>query len=921
MQSLGIKSAIRGAVVFSAGVSTLALAAAAWAEDPAGQAADTTVTSTTDPTDQAKEIVVTGYAASLQRAIDNKRLLDVISDGISAEDIGKYPEQNIAESLQRVTGVQITRSLGDGQFLSVRGLDPKFTDTLYNGRQLPSASGTRAFDYQVVTANFASQVDIYKSPTADLIESGLAATVNMQSLRPLTIGKQRISMIAEGTYDEQSRGRIRPHISALYTNTWLDGRLGWSVSFDVNQRNLNDQQFVTDGVLPDGTYAGPGTQYRVFGIHQNDLVGTDKRLSGTSTLQFKPTDNLELRFDTLISRFEQKYNYFQGNNWYAGAGALGASPTDSETVDADGVERAWSGTNVFSWTQANRFDFLQNMFSNAFGGTLKLGEWKIDAEASYGKATERTTQTYISWATSPPGASLSYDTTVDPGGPINFGFYNGFDPTDKSHYYFFGVQGNYKQPVTDKIWNGKIDISRKLDLGLIKGVKFGANFEDRTLASTPNAMPASAAGFPSDMSQYLTVYHNPTYFDSYNGPAQFPRSFLTVDLNKFFADFPLSSIVGNNKPVQVLSTTTIVEEKSAAGYARVDLATDDERLKGNFGVRYVYTQEASSGYVPTPDALLVYGYFGANTLGYTAAAIQAQKHSYRNLLPSANLSYLLSNDLIVRLAAARVMQRPDMNLLAAASSPNASAGPPPAGSTVPWIGTLALGNPSLKPYLANQFDISLEWYFGKRSLLAADFFYKDVKNLVLTNYFHQSATVTLGSGLPGSGTTLPIDFTVSQPQNAESTTVKGVEVGYQQPFDFLPGIFRWFGVQANMTHIWSKSVVLNQGQAALPLTGISKNTYNLGGYFDNGRFALHAGYNYRSSWVADPISYFGDGAFVKGYGQLDVSASFQINKTFSVSASAVNLTQTPFREVDKYGITRVYDLSGRRYYVGLRASF
>src|SRR3546814_787916 len=110
-------------------------------------------------------------SSDLQRAIENKRNLDVISDGIAAEDIGKYPEQNIAESLQRVTGVQISRNLGEGQFLSVRGLDPKFTNTLYNGRQLPSGSGTRAFDFQVLSANFASQVDVYKSPTADMLES------------------------------------------------------------------------------------------------------------------------------------------------------------------------------------------------------------------------------------------------------------------------------------------------------------------------------------------------------------------------------------------------------------------------------------------------------------------------------------------------------------------------------------------------------------------------------------------------------------------------------------------------------------------------------------------------------------------------------------------------------------------------------
>ncbi|MCM8730284.1 TonB-dependent receptor [Hephaestia sp. GCM10023244] len=912
MRYMEIKGALRAAAAFSAGFSALALAAPAWAQDAGDQRDDSAVAS--DDQDAAgKEIVVTGFAASLQRAIENKRNLDVISDGIAAEDIGKYPEQNIAESLQRVTGVQISRNLGEGQFLSVRGLDPKFTNTLYNGRQLPSGSGTRAFDFQVLSANFASQVDVYKSPTADMLESGLAATVNMQSIRPLAVGKRRVAITAEGTYDEQARGSMRPHISALYTDTFLDNRLGFSIAIDVNKRNLDDQQFVTEGVLQDSTWAGPDTRYRVFAVHQNDMVGDDERISATSALQFKATDSLELYVDTIVSQFDQRYNYFQGNQWYAGAGALGPSPTDSVTVDGNGVETAWRGSNVFAWTQSNRFAFKQSMWSSAFGARYDLGGWKVDAEGSYGKATERTTQTFVSWATKSPGASMWYDTTVDPDGPISFGFYDGFDPTDPSHYYFFGVQGTYKQPTTDKVWNGRIDVTREVDLGLIRAIRFGGTYQDRTLATTPNAMPASAAGFPADMSPYLFLYDNPTYFKSYDGPAEFPRSFLTVDLDKFFHDFPMSEIVKNNPPTQVLSTTTKVQERSGAGYVRLDLASDNSRLRGNVGLRYVVTQEASSGFIPTPDAKLVYGFFGANTLGYTDAALQAQKFTYRNLLPSLNLAYQVGNDIVVRFAAAKVMQRPDMNLLAAASSPSAPTVPPP---DQPWRGNLNLGNPALKPYLANQFDLSFEWYVGKRGLLAAAVFAKDVKNLVLTSYYDMPAVVT-----QSDGSTRPITLAVAQPKNTEKATVKGIEAGFQQALDFLPGPLSHLGIQVNYTHIWSDKVVLNQGQPALPLTGISKNTYNITGYYDDGRFSIHAGYNYRSRWVQDPLSFFGDGSFVNAYGQLDMSSSYRITDKISVLASVANVTQAGMHMVNKYDITRYYGLSGRRFNIGVRASF
>ncbi|WP_083918854.1 TonB-dependent receptor [Rudaea cellulosilytica] len=861
-------------------------------------------------------VTVTGYAKSLERALANKREADVVSDGISAEDVGKYPEQNIAESLQRVTGVQITRSLGDGQFLSVRGLDPKFTDTLFNGRQLPTASGTRAFDFQVLTSNFANQVDVYKSPTPDLPESGLAATVNVQSIKPLDLGAERAALNVEGVYDEQAKQGVKPHVSALYLNTFLDNRLGWMVSVDYNQRRLNDQQFTSDGVLPDSTYTGPGTVYRVFGVHLNDLLGTDRRLSGMSMLQFKVNDNLELHLDTIASRFEQRYNYYQGQNFYPGAGALGASPTDSQTLDRNNVETVWSGSNVFAWMQANMFDFLQETTSTALGGTLTFGDWKIDNELSYGEATEHTTQAYVSWATKAPGANLRYDTTKDPGGPISVGFYNGFNPNDPSNYYFFGVQGAYKEPTRDQIWNYRIDATRSLDSGWLKSVKVGANFEDRTLSSTPNWMGNSGAGYPTDMSPYLILHDNSSFFSSYDGGAQVPSSFMTVNLPKFFSDFPLSQIVAKNPPMQVVTATTVVEEKSEAAYVRVDVGDADGRWKANAGLRAVRTEELSSGYSPTSGAYLIYGLVGgSNSLSYTDASIHAQSHTYNNLLPSLNASYLISDDLIARFAAAKVMQRPDMNLLAAASNPNASTSPPPGGT---WVGTLAEGNPDLKPYLANQFDVSLEWYFSKRGIFAADFFLKNVQNLVLTNYTKETVDVAIGSA---NGPKQPIELSVSQPVNATTTQIKGVELGYQQAFDFLPGFWSGLGAQANFTHIWYGSVVLNQGQPALPLPGISKNTYNLGVYYDNGKFDIHAGYNYRSGWVADPLSYFGDGIFVKGYGQLDLSANYKVNSKLSFNASVVNLTQSALRQDDRYGITRLYDLSGRRYYVGARLNF
>jgi len=320
---------------------------------------------------------------------------------------------------------------------------------------------------------------------------------------------------------------------------------------------------------------------------------------------------------------------------------------------------------------------------------------------------------------------------------------------------------------------------------------------------------------------------------------------------------------------------------------------------------------------------LIYGFAGGtNNITYSDQGLFAQSNSYNNALPDLNLTYRITDDLLARFAAAQVMQRPDMNLLAQSSSPNAAAQPPPPPAA--WLGTLAEGNPNLRPYLANQFDVSLEWYFGPRSLLAGDVFLKDVKNLILTNYFQQNANVEVSKASAGvsAGTTLPITFTVGQPQNAQSTTpLKGVEIAWQQPFTFLPNFLSAFGAQANYTHIWTEPVVLNEGQPALPVTGVSANTYNAGLYYDNGKFGVHANYNYRSQWVDDPLSYFGDGIFVKGYGQLDIAGNYNVTHWLAINASVINATDSASILVDRYGINREYELSGRRFELGLHATF
>jgi iron complex outermembrane recepter protein len=862
------------------------------------------------------EVVVTGYAASLEKAIQDKFEAVNIIDGISSEGIGQFPEQNLAESLQRVTGVQITRNQGQGQFISVRGLDPKFTNTLYNGRQLPSGSGTRAFDYQVLSGDFANKVDVYKSPNAQMLESGLAATVNVQSINPLEYGKRSIVTTVSGMYEEQARDGMSPHLNALYSDTFVDDRLGWVIAVDYNERKVSDQSSITNGVLPDATQPGV---YRLFGIVLNDQVGSDKRASVMSKLQFRVNDALELRLDTLASKYDQNYNWLQGDSFYP-FNPLGPSTILNQTLDSNNVAVQWTGTNIYNQTAGHRFRYFQELTSSALGAAVSGDTWTFDSEASFGQAREEATNIYNVYASSAPGSTFSYDMTQDPNGPVGFSIAD-FDTTDPDNYPFAAQLGQYEAPTTDKVWMFKIDASRPLELGWLKGLQIGANYQDRTLATTPNSINTADQGF-TDMGRFLRMHQNSEWFDGYHGGAQFPKSWLTVDTDALMAAYPLADYVATHPPTVNLTQKTIVEEESTAAYAQVDFANASGRLTGNAGVRLVRTKEISSGYVPAPDAALILGFAGGtNNITYSDQDIYAQENTYDKVLPNLNLTYRITAQLLTRFAAARVMQRPDMNLLAQSSSPNAATGPLPAPAV--WVGTLAKGNPNLKPYLSDQFDLTLEWYFGERSLLAAGFFLKDVDNLILTSYHQEEADVYLSqdsNGVP-AGSTLPILFTVGQPQNAQQTTLKGAEVAWQQPFTFLPGFLSNFGAQANYSHIWTDPVVLQEGQPALPVTGVSEDTYNVGIYYDSPKFEMHANYNYRSEWVADPLSYFGDGIFAKGYGQLDISGNYNVTPWLSINASVINATNSASVQVNRFDVNRYYGLSGRQYGLGVRASF
>jgi iron complex outermembrane receptor protein len=856
-------------------------------------------------------VQVSGFSGSLAKSVADKRTAETISDTISTEDIGKFPEQNIAESLQRITGVQITRSNGEGQFVSLDGLDPKFTEVLYNGRELPSASGSRSFDFTILSSEFVQELTAYKSPTAALPAGGLAGTVNITTLKPLDYGKEHFAGSADGVYDNNAKGGADPHISAVYTNTYLNNTLGWMIGADYNKRKLDVQQYQAFGMQPTTGNLNGVTHYNLQNAtNLAENIGDRTRVSLISALQYKPNDVFEARLDGLYSRFH--------NNTVLPVNSLREvnvnGPVTNSVVDPAGNVVYFDGNGIDNRNNARTDDEIDTLKSIALGGTLTLPGWIIDGEASYSSSKKLYTDISLEAL---GRASGYYDLRTDPSGIPSIGYDRGYNPMDPNNLNAIGVNGDVNQPTSDRIRDFKLTATHDVSRGWLSDLQFGVDRTDQTFATGSSALNvsakavANALGLPYNRNveggsfnaaPFVRQFGGSSFLSGYGGASKFPKTWLAADPNALLAKLSLHDLEQLAPLTQNPAAISSLDEKSNAAFVKLDFDSLDGSLSGNVGLRYVRTDESATGYGPDLNTL-VFTQQGAVTTS-RINTFSTVRNSYSKLLPSFNVRYSITNDLIARFAAAKVMQRPDLSILAPTTAVSAN------------VNSITEGNPNVAPYLANQFDASLEWYFNKESLLSLAFFYKNVKNFIVSTRTTQTYNVTQAE----SGAVVPTTFSVLQPNNGATTQLKGVEIGYQQPFRFLPGIWSGLGALANYTYIQAGKLKVTDTGNPLALPGVSKNSYNVGVYYENPTYGARLLYNYRSGYVSDPLSYFGDGAFVKGNGQLDFSANYNFNKSLSATFQIVNVTNAPLVTVNNAGINRGWELDGRRYQIGLRLS-
>jgi len=891
---------------------------------------------TAAPDDTAlQEIVVTGIRQSVQLSLDAKRSAVDIVDVLSAEDIGKLPDKNIADSLARVPGIT-TSSAGanEGGFdendrVSLRGTNPSLTQTLINGHYVASGdwfvldqTGTvgRSVSYTLLPSEIVSQVRVEKSSSASLVEGGVAGSIDIITRKPLDFANPFTVQASAGAVYATLPSKTDGQFSAL--GAWKNDANNFGVMVQLFSETRHLRRDGTE-ILGYETIAGKDAKGNPtpIALSNPDLVGVQypaligaaeftqkrERNGGLFDVEFRPLDSLTFDLSAFSSRLlapnlNDNYLFF-GSRVLAQGG--GQAPLPGYTVSGNTLTSATFAP--VAGTAYGVYDQISRPSSEATAHFVDLDTtWNTTDSLSflgqigYSWGEGKTPEQDVSETNPGTGAGASYQLNGLGAAPnFSFGNTNNSTPTPNGVPVPFGfIFGDQFVDVKDSEEWAKIDATFKLQSDLFRDLKFGVRYDkhDRTsngvVGQGPSALvsgPTTFAGqYPSTFSNYPSNYDTfggnhpsnvwfwtPAQLQAYNSPANVVRDpAVRLDFNSMYE----------------------VYEKDTAGYVQADFKGSN--WAGNVGVRVVRTQEDIVNYTAvdktTPGS--TFSLFGQ----FIGVPIS---HSYTDVLPSFNLKIDVAPDLVARFAAAETLTRADYSQLGGAVSLGGVALTPP--GTLQPTGSGSGGNPDLKPILSNNFDAGIEWYFARQSLLSATLFYMDLKNYVSFGTT-QRDVLTFGTGAPGGK---PVTYLLSTPVNAQGR-VEGAEFAYQQAFT------ENFGIITNYTYADGRQTsLITNGDARL--VGTSKNTYNVQGYFENKVFSARVAYTYRSAFFSglDRNTAFSQEAI----GTLSASLVYNINQQFSLQLDGQNLNNP----ILKYAAIndnqpRAFYKNGAQYYLTAR---
>ena len=963
-------------IVVSASVAALMCTANALAQDASDtEAADERTLQT---------VTVTGIRGSLKASLDVKRDSNQIVDAVSAEDVGKFPDANVAESLQRITGVAIDRSGGEGQFITVRGLGPEFNTVLLNGRTIATDNDGREFSFDVLSSDIIQRAEVFKTATPNLQSGGIGSTVNIVTARPFDRPGTSFTVSAAGTYDTL-REEVSPDLTAVGSWTNVDNTFGFLLGASYSDRAVQEDSSFTNGyalrsgdpavLAPEGSSGlttvgalADGARVQQQVVHSRDVQDRE-RLTLNGAAQFRPNENMTFTLDGLYSEFDIQSFATQFSGFFS-------PPFIDPVIDGNGTVVSFSRPGedfaarnpdiaaVVGLSQNDNVVTSNNRLAETYmiGGNL---EWDVndslslEFDVSASNAQRDGTNPFIVIGALAPTSPLIQLPNND--GISTITNLTGLTDTSIQRLHFVNVERNMvEDDVLEFAADGKWDINR----GPLAAIGFGASYTDRekTRDNFTNFSPSQGGDIFCAYCGYNVALQNPGiltpfsfggFLSDASGSGAVPSQILGFSIADAFRELNDTANItdaarnGLTGAARAANDADLIARRDAAGNSVFGFYTPAFNPGGSFGVEeqitafYANTEWEGDfgGELPWSAN---FGFRLAQTevvsSGFDQPVLQFRETPGDTQLlvdfgPTSAVS--VSNDYINFLPSANIKLEPTEDTIVRFSFSETVTRP-----TLTALGvnntfggrsnapTSGGGNPTLEAFESSNWDASFEWYFDDVSYFSIAAFYKDFENFLEAQTLPVAGQVQIPVGNPQNPTgpdpiLVNVDFQDTRTRNGETGSITGLEIAYQRTFDQLPEPWDGLGAAANYTYVTSNiDRAEGSGASDCDYNGLSPHSFNLSGFYEKDGISARLAYNYRDEFLFQCFSNFSEPRTREAFGQLDFSASYDVGERFQIFFEGINITDEDTRDFSRFeNRFLTYSDTGARYQLGVRATY
>lgn len=927
---------------------------------------------TTLKKEQTVEVIeVTGIRSSVIAGLDLKRNSAHIVDAVSAEDMGKFPDANLAEALQRIPDVSIDRDGGEGRKVTIRGLGPEFNSVLLNGRKLASSEATRSFSFDTIASELVNEMVVYKTQAAGLSEGGLGGTIDVRTARPLNYEGLNISGTLQGAYEENAE-TTNPQASLLISNTFMDGKFGALFGATYQKRENTTYSTNLESIRTEGAFLVPAAYaysndgfdpvYRPTELNRDVTNDDRERLGLNGVLQYRPNDKLEVTVDFLYSKFDVHSAVNRKSTWLWDVHSPNF-PDSQTTMDSNGVvtnlEHGLTGFWGESAVAFNRRDFIRETETKMFGvnfdyminDDMKLvvdAAWSSAVDDNKGKDTRRSTEIWI-----------SNEEAIANGSAFNIDLSQAVPTIDNIDAYSANNPNMARDLKMRRNWNEGNDVDAenyqlKADLVITSiddlVINTGFSYEVANKSNDDYRTPLDAqyvyhrgvgTHLGSAYDQVVSGVINVNSSDL-GQSSSIDNDLLAFDIDAFdaFINNPANALAASGGDVNDKEYQAFLANNSSFDAAKTGNSFEIEETVTSFyvegeydfllgdmdatliaGVRYTQTDLDATGYSQIITNLTLVPCDGnpaldcldpayANSNGPDGLTQQDLSNSYSDVLPSATLNLNITDDLILRLASSKSLTRPFLEDMAPKFRP---------GALTENVRTASTNNEDLKPYSSFNLDASLEWYFDEGSLVSIAVYKKTIADFITKQTIQNVVIDTIEESEYQ-------DFTVFRPTNGTNDIeITGATLNLTQTFE------SGFGYQFNYTLVDTdtefNATTFDSTKAALPGLG---DSMNLVAFYESGPFAARIAYNKRERFLRNSQFSSGYGwgeafeepIFSDDYDQIDARVSYEILDGTTIFLEGVNLTESTLNQHGRFdNIFVSYENFGRRFVAGISAKF